>query len=117
PVASSRKRRYSEPALARMKGARTAPFMISRRVRSLAAFKEIPPFYQRMKLSIRYPALQHPETAVGVDIAQPALSERLYDPADAVRDEIGLLHFVVLDIDYADTEGDFAVEIAKERQL
>jgi hypothetical protein len=66
-----------------------------------------------MQLPIRYAALQHPETAVGMDIAQPAFSERLDDPVDPARNNIRLFHFIVLDIDYTDTQGDLAVEILK----
>src|SRR5437867_9639469 len=119
PVSLSRKRRYSEPPAfpSGIKGARDTLSSRARRVKSCPAFKEIPPIHQRTQLPISYAALQHPETTVGMDVAQPALSKRPDDFIDTARDEIRLFHFVVLDIYHAYPQGDFGVEPLKNRQL
>src|SRR5271155_5720832 len=82
-----------------------------------SALKQIPAFDQRAHLTIRHTALQHPESAVGVDVAQTACAQRLHHPLDARGDEVGRFYFVVFDIDQADAECDFRIQIGEDLKL
>src|ERR1700694_633944 len=52
-----------------------------------------------------------------MDVAQSIRTQLLYDLLDARSDELGTLHFVVLDVDHADSESDFRIEFRKHGQL
>ena len=62
-------------------------------------------------------AVQHPESAVRVDVGEAPRAQRPDHSLDARRDEIGRFHLVVFDVDHADTEADFRIQIGEDIQL
>lgn len=56
-------------------------------------------------------AFEHPETAVGVDPLYTAGADFLFHGFDARGDFVGGLDVIHLDVDHADAEGDFLVDV------
>src|SRR6185295_8452752 len=81
------------------------------------ALEQVAPFDERANLAIDNAALQHPEPAVRMDVLQTVGPDRLDDPLDAGRDEIGALDLVVLDVHDADAEADSSIEIGEDVEL
>src|SRR5204863_3775207 len=72
---------------------------------------------ERANLAVDDAPLQHPEAAVGVDVLQPALADRLHDVLDALGDELRTFDLVVLDVNHADAQADLWIEIRKDLEL
>src|ERR1035437_3975114 len=64
-----------------------------------------------LDLAVGDAALEHPEAAVGVHPADATGADLLFHGLDARRDLVGGLDVVHLDVDHADAEEDFFVDV------
>src|SRR5262249_34464710 len=78
---------------------------------------QIPPLDERPQLAVGDGALQHPEAAVRMHPLDALGAQHLDRVVDAAGDFVGLLGFVVLDVDHADAEGDAGLQVAEHVQL
>src|SRR5580704_15361714 len=95
--------------------AESARFISKRFLRP--ALEQISTFDERLHLAVHHAALQHPETAVRVDIVQAIRTEDLHDVFNPRRHQVGALHFVVLDIDQTNSQANSWIEIGQHRQF
>src|SRR5437667_4388583 len=107
-VNSSLKRRYSVGRDRR--GASAILWANARRLILAPAFKQIPPLDQYTQLLLGHAAMEHPEAAIGMNVAQPSFAEGPHDLFDPARDQRRFFNFVVLDVDNADPQADLRVE-------
>jgi len=70
---------------------------------SQPALEQIPAIHQGAHFTIGDAALQHPKSAIGMDIFQTLRADGFYDRFHSLRNEVGRLDFVVLDIDDSET--------------
>ncbi len=61
--------------------------------------------------------MEHPEAAIGMNVAQPSFAEGPHDLFDPARDQRRFFNFVVLDVDNADPQADLRVEFEEIGQL
>src|ERR1700731_4324283 len=76
-----------------------------------SSFKQVSPLDQGAHLAVYYSSLQHPKTAVGMDIPQPPRPQRLHDHLNAGGDELWAFYLVVLDVDQPDAQGNPRIKI------
>src|SRR5437773_12038432 len=91
------KRRYSVGRDRR--GASAILLANARRLILAPAFKQIPPLDQYTQLLLGHAAMEHPEAAIGMNVAQPSFAEGPHDLFDPARDQRRFFNFVVLDVD------------------
>src|SRR5579872_1019193 len=82
-----------------------------------AAFIKLLAGGQRAHLGIGHGTMQHPESAIRMDVVNAVGAERFDGALDALRDQIRRLDGIVLDIDDTDAEPTPAVEIAEGFQF
>src|SRR5690606_25691836 len=83
----------------------------------VASFEEIAPGDERADLRVGDRPLQHPEPAIGMDVADAALADDLLGALDPPSDRIGRLDLRALDVDDAESHADPLVELAEDLQL
>src|SRR5262249_44364005 len=79
--------------------------------------EQVSAFDQAAHLAIHYAPLQHPESAIGVDVAQPLFAHRFRDLLDARSHKFGSFNFVVFDVDHSNAEPDRRIQILERFQL
>ncbi len=72
---------------------------------------------ERLHLAIGDGALEHPKATVGVHPAHTTFADFLFDRFDARGNFIGSLDVVYLDVDDADAEGDFLVDLLERVEV
>jgi hypothetical protein len=82
-----------------------------------APLVEVAPGGQRAHLAVGHVALQHPEAAVGMDVAHPSLAQDLVCALDGACDLVRALDLGALDVDDAEAEADLAPQVLEHREL
>src|SRR5215203_4789233 len=91
--------------------------MLTSDPRACAPFIEIAARDQSANLSVGDIALEHPEPAVRVDVANPTAAHQSLGAFDAARDLVGGLDHGRLDVDDAQAEADLRPQLAEGGEL
>ena len=72
---------------------------------------------ERLNLAVRHRTFEHPETTIRMHPTHAAVADNFLGAFDARGDFVGRLDVVHLDIDDADAERNFRVNVAKRIEI